>query len=297
MTYFQIDDRLTDRPSLSALTADGWCMVLHMLCYAAGNETDGHVPHARIPRLAPVADPHATITELAACGYIEGDAVNGWRIVDYLDLNKSASEIGRARAASRNRVRKHRATKSDGHPREGQPPTVTSNADGNALHANYSGVSNACVTDPDTDTYISSSESDLRGLSTTCGKDDDDDGATVRADAARIVAARRTAARDVGNPTGYAATIAASADLAEELDRAIAANPDADAETIAAIVDPPAVPAATARRSTPGRVDCDRCHGTHWATTDDGCVPCDHTTSTETGLEAPLAAVLPLRAT
>ena len=286
MTYFQIDDASFEHPRMMDLTPDDWCLWVHCLGYCSRNLTDGFVPDRIMRTMSPVADPDQTSAHLVKVGRLR-KASGGFEVVGYGDHNRLAAEIREQRSAATERKRRSRERHAD----------VT--RDSRVTERDMSRVSHSGVTRPESESEselknTSSSESDLRGLSTG---PDDDDGANRRRKAARLIAVRRASRRDdLKNPGGWIARTAKSLDSgddAEVLDAAMAANPNATAAELAEIVEPePAQQQASSPASREPDPTCDECAEHHgWVFLADGVARCTHPTSTDTPLGVRLTAV------
>lgn len=92
MTWVKIDDQFPDHPKvLAAGPAAAWLYVCG-LCYASRYLTDGFVPAGVVSRLSDLKRADDVATRLVDAGLWEA-ADGGYRIHDYLDYQRSASEV------------------------------------------------------------------------------------------------------------------------------------------------------------------------------------------------------------
>lgn len=104
MAWLKIDDKFSEHPKVTALSALAFRVHIGALCYAARNNTDGRVPAALLPA---IRGTRRTAAELVAVGLWEtaDDAYlgGGWVIHDYLDYNPSAAELSQRSANAQRR--------------------------------------------------------------------------------------------------------------------------------------------------------------------------------------------------
>ena len=287
VSWFKMDDGFPDHPSMVDMTADdGWQWVC-MIAYASKYRTDGFVPRMQAYRCSTVSDAGGTLARLVELGRLTVDAErDGYWVVNYLDHQRSRTEIEADQERNRERVKRYRKQKSEKVAGNGDVTALHPESGGNALQggdvtayiAPCTGDVTHPDTDTDTDTSLVKSVSDLRELSTGV----DDDQATA---AANTIAQRRLARsqQPIGNPNAWLAAVRLDV-IAECI---ALADQGITAAEIADRIEPEPAPAlttdptATERAEYRQRINCDHCHGTGMRETDAGYVSCDHTGSTD----------------
>ncbi len=107
MAWVKLDDRFYEHPKVMRLSARALRLHVFALCFAARNETNGHIPEAAIKRL--MGGPKQA-AELVDAGLWEVNAVqskNGshdWTIHDYLKYNPSARQLEQRRRDAKRRM-------------------------------------------------------------------------------------------------------------------------------------------------------------------------------------------------
>ena len=125
MGWAKLDDRFHGHPKV----LDAWrrcpaSIGLHMLALSwvsaegygemlngDGEKHDGYVPQSFVALYMPDTNSRAkAVSALVECGLWDADEDAGWWVHDYLDYNPSSEERAAKRAATAERVRKHRAS-------------------------------------------------------------------------------------------------------------------------------------------------------------------------------------------
>ena len=114
MTWVKLDDSVTEHPKCVGLSPAAWTLWLHGLTYCSRNLTDGQIPAAMLPRLSGVPNPAKAADELVAAG-LWHDVDRGWEVHDYLEHQRSASDVDGDRAAARKRKQRSRDRQRNDH--------------------------------------------------------------------------------------------------------------------------------------------------------------------------------------
>jgi hypothetical protein len=109
MPYLNIDDNFADHPKIDGLSDGAFRLHVAAMCYAAKHLTDGAIPAARVPRLAPRFKTTYTQELIKAGVWIDHDG--DYRIHDFLQWNKPRSWWQKERSDAADRQRKHREKK------------------------------------------------------------------------------------------------------------------------------------------------------------------------------------------
>lgn len=107
MTWFKLDDQITEHPKYVGLSPDAWCLWIHGTAYTSRNLTDGFIPATLLPRLSPVPDIAPVVQELVTAG-IWVQTGRGYEIHDYLEHNRSRQDVAAARDDATERQRRSR---------------------------------------------------------------------------------------------------------------------------------------------------------------------------------------------
>jgi hypothetical protein len=110
MTWVNMDDNFHNHPKAIAAGPEGRDLYQASLGYCSRLLTDGHIPAAIVKHPAPgLKRPTAIAARLVKVGLWETTS-NGFQIHDYLDWNRSASEIKSKRESNRRRQAEWRQT-------------------------------------------------------------------------------------------------------------------------------------------------------------------------------------------
>jgi hypothetical protein len=111
-TWLKIDDTMVENPKCVDLSPFAWTLWLHGVSYCSRNLTDGHIPQAMLPRLTSITDPGRAADELVDAGMWHATE-DGYEVHDYLDHQRSRSDVEADRAKATERQRRSRANRSD----------------------------------------------------------------------------------------------------------------------------------------------------------------------------------------
>jgi hypothetical protein len=120
MTWLKIDDAMVEHLKCVNLSPFAWTLWLHGLCYCSRNLTDGHIPHAMLPRLSAITRAEKAAAELVDAG-LWHRCEHGWEVHDYLQHQRSAEQVRTERAAAADRKRAERSR------RDTTTPTAATN--------------------------------------------------------------------------------------------------------------------------------------------------------------------------
>lgn len=111
MGWFRVDDAMTEHPKCVTLSPFAWTLWLHALGYCSRNLTDGNIPQAILPRLCSIKDADKAAAELVDAGlwHVTPD---GWAVHDYLDHQRSRSQVQADRDAAAARQQRYRERKA-----------------------------------------------------------------------------------------------------------------------------------------------------------------------------------------
>jgi hypothetical protein len=107
MGWFKIDNTMPEHPKVLAAGPTAAWLHVCALAYCDRNLTDGHVPDAKLTRLASVRNAKAHAKRLVEVG-LWSVSEGGFQIHDYLTHQRSKAETEGQRAATRERVKRHR---------------------------------------------------------------------------------------------------------------------------------------------------------------------------------------------
>jgi hypothetical protein len=124
MTWVKLDDQMVEHPKCVNLTPYAWTLWLHGLCYCSRNLTDGHIPHAMLPRLSAITRAEKAAAELVDAG-LWHDRESGWEVHDYLSHQRSAEQVRFERAAATERKRAERSRRDTPNPQTVTTEPVT----------------------------------------------------------------------------------------------------------------------------------------------------------------------------
>lgn len=108
MTYIKLDDDFHMHRKVMGLSDGAYRLYIGMLCYSSSQLTDGFVPAAAMPAIAPRSWRKLT-AELKDSCLIDPDE-DGYMIHDYLKHQRSREEVLRLRAAARDRAQRGRSS-------------------------------------------------------------------------------------------------------------------------------------------------------------------------------------------
>lgn len=148
MTWFRLDDQVTEHPKTAGLSCEAWTLWVHGLAYCSRNLTDGEIPKAILPRLSPVRRVKKATAELIAADLWSEE---GARILvtNYVKWQRSKSQIESDKSAAkerqkRSRTRRDANTGADSSESVAQMSRRDKHRDEAQCHSD--------VTQPDTDT-------------------------------------------------------------------------------------------------------------------------------------------------
>ncbi len=150
MVWFKIDDGFWSHPKVLELSDAAVALWVRAGAYCAGHLTDGEVKRSTLRVLA--ADRDAAV-ELVLAG-LWGETEDGWSFHDWADYQPTREQVLAERAATRERVQKHRANRRR-------------NAEGNDV---TNGVGTPAPTRPDPTRPLSTSNVVESTLSPFCRK-------------------------------------------------------------------------------------------------------------------------------
>ncbi len=287
-TWFKVDNSIVEHPKFVGLTADAWCLWIHAAAYASRNLTDGLIPTAMLPRLAPIKNATRIAAELVAAGVWE-KADSGWVIHDWGEHQVSASDVHAVRKSrtesgsignhKRWHVAKNKVDPDCPHCIANQSQTRRKPV-ANAI-ANQSQTRRKPVADIDIDINSQSSQNLTIVGNRIC---DDDDRVTDLAEmlADSDEAAARAAGITIRNQTKW--RVAAVTNRMAEAAKAVNDWPDMPLAELAAKIS--GAPAPVTAETSPVLAtiardrSCPDCHGTGWTVDDDDTAiacKCSHT--------------------
>lgn len=113
MGWVKLDDTFTDHPKVEMAGDNAAWLYVAGLLYAYRADTDGFIPHGRVPKLTNLKAPLRLARRLVDVRLWEA-VDNGYVIHDYLDHQQSSIDREEQRAANAERLRKHRSKKHRG---------------------------------------------------------------------------------------------------------------------------------------------------------------------------------------
>jgi len=143
VTWVKLDDRYAHHPKILAAGPLAMALDIAGMCYAAGHETDGHIPQVTLPLLAPFLSParqRDAAAKLVEVGRWE-PVDDGWRIHDFLDYNPTASRVAEIRSARQEAGQ--RGGKASGKQRRSKPKANASASASSKPQANAKGDAEA----------------------------------------------------------------------------------------------------------------------------------------------------------
>jgi hypothetical protein len=99
VTWVKLDDGFADHPKVVGLSDEAFRAFVEGLCYCARQLTDGHIPAAKVKRIAPKG---SSVTQLVDGGLWEWNGC-GIHVHDYLEYQPSSERIRAKRAADSRR--------------------------------------------------------------------------------------------------------------------------------------------------------------------------------------------------
>ena len=114
MTWARLDDGITDRPDLLALSRPVRLLHIEGIVWACRHETDGAIPRHVLRKVTDEPDPEQAAGELVGAGLWEATD-EGWAIVGFLDDQVSAEDLAKQRAVAAERQRRSRQHKAGDH--------------------------------------------------------------------------------------------------------------------------------------------------------------------------------------
>lgn len=97
MTFFQLDDKFLDHPSMVGLSMSAVGLWVSMIAYANRYLTDGDIPRKALFRVCPQPDADSIVTELVEAGKLV-ETADGWSVASFLQHNYSRARVEEIRA-------------------------------------------------------------------------------------------------------------------------------------------------------------------------------------------------------
>lgn len=107
MTWVKLDDGFADHPKVVGLSPGAFRLYVTALCYSARHNTDGRVAKTVLAALRGSRRDARALERASLWEPVPG----GWLIHDYLEYNRSASDVANARTGARDRMQGLRATR------------------------------------------------------------------------------------------------------------------------------------------------------------------------------------------
>jgi len=163
MTWFRLDDQVTEHPKTAGLSCEAWTLWVHGLAYCSRNLTDGEIPKALLPRLSPVRRVKKATAELVDADLWSDE---GARILvtNYVKWQRSKSQVESDKSAAKERQKRSRTRRDPNTGAESSESVAQMSRrdrDRDETHCHSD------VTPPDTDTDTDSGytlQSDARGV-------------------------------------------------------------------------------------------------------------------------------------
>lgn len=147
--FFKLDVHFADHPKVIGLPEPAVVLWVASIAYANRHMTDGLVPRPVIPRLWPLADPHAAVAELVKTR-LWHEVDGGYEIHDFLDHNRSRAERQAqreaARRGNRERQQRHRDRQRDAWPKPDRDPPARNARDDGVTTGGVTPSGNGAVT-------------------------------------------------------------------------------------------------------------------------------------------------------
>lgn len=105
MTWVTLDDEFPEHPKNDALSDLAYRLQVSGICYCNRQLSDGLIPASKVPRLVPRFR-KAAVDELLKAHWIYHEAIDTYEIRDYLDWNKSRTQIEEESERQRKRAAK-----------------------------------------------------------------------------------------------------------------------------------------------------------------------------------------------
>ena len=107
MTWVKLDDNIAENPKIVAAGEDAAWLYVVGLCYCSRNLTDGSIPSRIVLRLVSNRFPRRLAARLVEHGLWIEDGEN-YRVVDYLDHQRSRSDVLAQREQGKERAARSR---------------------------------------------------------------------------------------------------------------------------------------------------------------------------------------------